>query len=104
MGKALEAAAEALRARLAGEPFDGAVHFEIEGEGVICIAGGEVSTAPDPSADPSADLPDVTIAATLETFRQVFEGALSPATAFMTGRMRVEGDFGTALKLGQILG
>lgn len=100
MGKALEAAAEALRARLGGEKFDGAVHFEIEGEGVISVTGADVSTAP----DPSADFPDVTISATLETFREVFEGALSPATAFMTGRMRVEGDFGTALKLGQILG
>lgn len=100
MGKALEAAAATLRARLGGEPFDGAVHFEIEGEGVICVAGREVSTAP----DPGADLPDVTISATLETFRQVFEGVLSPATAFMTGKMRVEGDFSTALKLGQLLG
>ena len=98
--KAIEAAAEALRARLAGEEFHGAVHFEIEGEGLIRVIGKEVSTAP----DPGADLPDVTISANLETFREVFEGALSPATAFMTGRMRVEGDFGTALKLGQILG
>lgn len=100
MGKALEAAAEALRARLAGEAFDGAVHFEIEGEGVICVEGAVVSTAP----DPAADLPDVIISATLDTFRDVFEGGLSPATAFMTGRMRIEGDFGTALKLGQLLG
>lgn len=100
MGKALEAAAEALRARLAGEAFDGTVHFDIEGEGVISVAGAEVSTAP----DPAADLPDVIISATLETFREVFAGVLSPGTAFMTGRMRVQGDFGTALKLGQLLG
>lgn len=100
MGKALEAAAEALRARLVGEAFDGAVHFEIEGAGVISVAGDRVSTEP----DPAGDLPDVTISATLETFREVFEGVLSPATAFMTGRMRVEGDFATALKLGQLLG
>ncbi len=100
MGKALEAAAEALRARLTDEPFDGTAHFEIEDEGVIRVEGAEVSTG----ADPAADLPDVTITATLETFRAVFEGALSPATAFMTGRMRVAGDIGTALKLGQLLG
>ena len=100
MGKALETAAEALRGRLAGERFDGTVHFEIEGEGVVRVDGEAVSTSP----DPAADLPDVTISASVETFREIFEGALSPATAFMTGKMRVEGDFGTALKLGQLLG
>lgn len=100
MGKALETAAAALRDRLAGDRFDGTVHFEIEGEGVVRVTGEEVSTG----LDPAADLPDVTISASLETFRQVFEGALSPATAFMTGKMRVEGDFGTALKLGQLFG
>lgn len=99
MGRALEAAAERLRQRLSDEPFDGIAHFEIEGEGVIRVAGAAVSIGD----DPSGDLPDVVVSATLETFRDVFEGGLSPATAFMTGRMRIEGDFGTALRLGQIL-
>ena len=100
MGKAIEAAIEALRARLAREPFDGTAHFEIENEGVIRVEGAEVTV----DDDPEGDLPDVTITASLETFRAVFEGALSPATAFMTGRMRIQGDMGTAMKLGQLLG
>lgn len=100
MANPLETAIEALRARLAGEPFDGTAHFEIENAGVIRVEGTEVSVGD----DPAADLPDVTITASLETFRAVFEGALSPATAFMTGKMRIQGDIGTALKLGQLLG
>ena len=103
MGKALETAAAALRERLAAEGedgLDGTARFEIEDAGVLRVAGSEVSTGPD-AAEGEAD---VVISASLDTFRDVFEGALSPATAFMTGRMRIEGDMGTALRLGQIIG
>lgn len=103
MGKALEAAAAALRERLAAEGeggLDGVARFEIEDAGVLRVAGREVSTGPD-AAEGEAD---VIISASLDTFREVFGGALSPATAFMTGRMRIEGDMATALRLGQIIG
>lgn len=100
MGKELEAAAAALRERVGADPFDGVARFEIEDTGAILVSGREVSTGPE-AAEGEAD---VTIMASLETFREVFEGGLSPATAFMMGRMRVEGDIGTALKLGQIIG
>ena len=103
MGKALEAAAEALRARLAAEAeeggLDGIARFEIEDAGAILVSGIEVTTGPEAAAGEA----DVVISASLETFREVFEGGLSPATAFMMGRMRIEGDIGTALQLGQII-
>ena len=99
MGKALEAAAAALRERLAEDALEGVARFEIEETGVIRVAGSKVSTGPDAAAGEA----DVTISASLETFREMFEGGLSPATAFMTGKVRVEGDIGTALRLGQII-
>lgn len=97
MGKELEAAAAALRERVGTDPFDGVARFEIEDIGVIRVAGAEVST------EAEATEADVTISASLETFRDLFEGGLSPANAFMSGRIRVEGDMGAALKLGQII-
>ncbi len=104
MGDPLETAAAALRERLEAEAewggLDGIARFEIEDAGMIRVAGTEVVAGPE-AAEGEVD---VTISASLETFREVFEGALSPATAFMMGRMRVEGDIGTALKLGQIIG
>ena len=103
MGEALEAAAAALRERLAVEGergLDGAARFEIEDTGVLRVAGIEVTTG-SVAAEGEAD---VVISASFDTFRDVFEGALSPATAFMTGRMRIEGDMSTALRLGQIIG
>ena len=97
MSEELKSAAAALEERLAGASFDGSVRFEIEDQGVIRIANGGVTVGDNAEAD-------VTISASLETFREIFDGALSPTNAFMTGRMRVDGDMAMAMQLGQILG
>ena len=96
MSDKLAAAETALRNRLAGGAPDGTIRFEIEGEGVIRIVDGRV-TREDGAAD-------VTIAGSLATFREMFEGGLSPTVAYMTGRIRIDGDMGQAIKLGQLLG
>ncbi|MHA1537876.1 MAG: SCP2 sterol-binding domain-containing protein [Alphaproteobacteria bacterium] len=44
------------------------------------------------------------MSAALDTFQDIFDGALSPTAAYMTGRMRIDGDMGLAMKLSQILG
>jgi putative sterol carrier protein len=46
----------------------------------------------------------VTISASLDTFREIFDGELSPTAAYMTGRMKIDGDMSAAMKLSQILG
>lgn len=96
MSEALQAAAAALREKFEGAAFVGSVRFEIEGEGVIRVEDGAV-TAGDAEAD-------VTIGATLDTFRAIFDGELSPTAAYMTGRMRIDGDMSTAMRLSQVLG
>jgi putative sterol carrier protein len=100
MSEALEEAATALREKFADADFAGSVKFDIEDEGVILVAGGEVGIEDNPD-DSDAD---VTISAALDTFRDIFDGALSPTAAYMTGRMRIDGDMGLAMKLSQILG
>ncbi|MBK0401151.1 SCP2 sterol-binding domain-containing protein [Limibaculum sp. M0105] len=95
MSKDIDAAAEALREKFAASDFSGSVKFEVEGEGVILVRDGEVSTS-----DGDAD---VTISASLDTFRAMFEGDLSPTSAYMTGKIRIDGDMGAAMKLSQIL-
>jgi len=100
MSEALEEAATALREKFADADFAGSVKFDIEDEGVILVAEGEVNIEDNPG-DSDAD---VTISAALDTFREIFDGALSPTAAFMTGRMRIDGDMGMAMKLSQILG
>ena len=96
MSEALEAAATALREKFAGADFEGSVKFDVEDEGIIRFVDGEIG-AEDGEVD-------VTISASLDTFREIFDGELSPTAAYMTGRMRIDGDMSTAMKLSQILG
>ena len=42
---------------------------------------------------------DVTIHASEETFRAIAEGKQNPTTAFMTGKLKVDGDMSAAMKL-----
>lgn len=96
MSQEFDAAVEKLRERASAEPVDGSFKFDIENEGVILLQDGTVSTD-----DGAAD---VTIKADMDTFREIFEGQLSPTAAFMTGRIEVEGDVQSAMKLSTLLG
>jgi putative sterol carrier protein len=42
---------------------------------------------------------DVTIRTSEETFQALVSGEQNPTTAYMTGKLKVEGDMGAALKL-----
>lgn len=44
-----------------------------------------------------------TITVTLEDFDSMLDGDLAPTTAFMSGKIKVEGDMGVAMKLQSIL-
>ena len=78
-----------------GGSFDGSAKFEVEGEGTIML-DGEGARAADEEAD-------VTMTADADTFREIFEGSLDPTSAFMSGRLKIDGDMGQAMKLAQVL-
>jgi putative sterol carrier protein len=42
---------------------------------------------------------DVTMTADAETFQAIIEGELNPTAAFMSGKLTIDGDMGTAMKL-----
>jgi putative sterol carrier protein len=42
---------------------------------------------------------DVTITASEETFEQIASGDMNPTTAYMTGKLKIKGDMGAAMKL-----
>lgn len=96
MSEIVAKAVEALSARMEGESVPGTVKFVIEDEGMIMIEGAEVR-----AADEEADC---TMVASAETFQGILEGDINPTSAFMSGKLRVEGDMGLAMKLGTILG
>lgn len=48
--------------------------------------------------------PSVTITMSVEDFAEMAEGRLSPASAFMSGKLKLEGDIGLALRLQNLMG
>lgn len=95
MSQVIDAAVQALSAKLTG-PLDGVAKFVITGEGAVMIDGATVRAGDDPA--------DVTLTASTETFRAILDGDLNPTTAFMTGKLAVDGSMGLAMKLGSVLG
>ena len=72
--------------------------FDIEGTGkwTVRVENGKVSVSE--SEEPA----DTTISASEETFVKIINGDQSPTTAFMTGKLKVSGDMGNAMKLQQL--
>lgn len=95
MNDVIEAAVAALSGKL-GSGFDGSAKFVISGEGAIMVDGAGVR-----AGDEEAD---VTLTADAETFRDILGGDLNPTSAFMSGRLAIDGDMGTAMRLGAALG
>lgn len=95
MSDVVERAVTELNAKLSNG-FDGSAMFIIADEGSIVV---------DENGARAGDTPtDVTLTADAETFRQILGGDLDPTSAFMQGRLKVDGDMSAAMKLGAALG
>ncbi len=95
MSDILNEAVKALNEKMGGGGFDGSAKFEIESEGAIVIDGS--------GAHVSDDAADVTLSANADTFREILEGDLNATSAFMMGKLKVDGDMGMAMKLASVL-
>ena len=94
MSEVIDAAVTALREKVPGG-FDGSAKFVIEEEGTIMLDREGVR-----EGDEEAE---VTLTSDTETFRAILDGDLDPTSAFMTGRLKVDGDMGAAMRLGSVL-
>ena len=72
--------------------------FDIDGAGkwVVRVENGKPSVS---EGDGDAD---TTISASDQTFLRIVNRELNATTAFMTGKLRVKGDMGNAMKLQQL--
>jgi putative sterol carrier protein len=69
--------------------------FDIDGEGSwhVDVDDGKVTVTED-----GGDA-DCTISASAETFRKIANGEQNPTAAYMSGKLKVKGDMGQAMKL-----
>ena len=88
-------AVEAIEKKLDGSIFDSSAKFAIQDEGSIIIDSSGVRVSDDEA--------EVTLSASLETFQEILEGDLDSASAFMTGRLQLDGDMGVAMRLASLL-
>lgn len=95
MSEAIDQAVAALNEKLDGASIGGTAKFDIEGEGAIVID--------DNGARASDEETDVTLSADKETFQGIMDGDINSTTAFMTGKLSVDGDMGMAMKLAAVL-
>lgn len=96
MSDVIEHAVTALNEKLSGSGFDGTAKFVIEDEGAIMLDADGAHAGDDDA--------DVTMTADSDTFREILDGSLNPTAAFMSGRLKIEGDMGAAMRLAPALG
>jgi len=72
--------------------------FDIDGAGkwTVRVENGQVNVSEGEEAA------DTTISASEDTFVKIVNGDQSPTSAFMTGKVKVSGDMGNAMKLQQL--
>ena len=92
---------DSLEARADMSRVDGIDHsylFDVEGEGqwLVEVRDGAVRVTEGP-----ADA-DVKISVGGDTFSRIASGQQNPVTAYMTGKLKISGDTGAALKLQKI--
>ena len=95
MSAIVEKAVKTLQERLNGRSLPGSVKFVVQDEGAIHIEGDTVAASDAPA--------DTTMTASADTFEGILDGDISPTSAFMTGKLKIEGDMGLAMKLGSYL-
>lgn len=84
-----------MRDRVAASDFDKVLKFDCGEDGVLVINRREV-TVQDMEAD-------CTIVLSKKNLKKLLTGDLSPTTAFMTGKIKVDGDMSVALQLQGLL-
>lgn len=93
MSQVIDAAVDALRQKMG--TFEATAKFVIPGEGSIIVDPEGVRAGDDPA--------EVTLTADREVFEGILNGSVNPTMAFMTGKLKVEGSMGLAMKLGSSL-
>ena len=95
MSDTLDQAVAAINEKLGGASFSGSCKFAIDGEGAVVVDASGARVSDEPA--------DVTLTADAETFQGMMSGDVNPTSAFMTGKLKVDGDMGLAMQLASVM-
>jgi len=97
----IKANLEAQPDKLAG--LNASYQFDLSGEGggtfFINVADGKIEVG-----EGAAESPGCTVSMSASDFADMVEGRLNPTAAFMSGKLKIKGDMGLAMKLQALLG
>ena len=97
----LEQMTEALRAKAGDDAgINATIKFDFGDDGIIFLDG---EAAPNTVSNEDREA-DCTIKLTLENFKKLVDGDLNPTTAFMMGKLKIDGSMSIAMKLQGLLG
>ena len=92
----LQELANKIDAGLSGKSFDGSLKFDCGDDGVIVLADNSASTLDQDT--------DCTIRISQDNLVKLLSGKLNPMTGVALGKLKISGNMGVAMKLGQLLG
>ncbi len=96
----LESSTELIRQNMGEDSGLGAtVKFDLGDDGKIFLDG---KTVPNSVSNDDADA-ECTITMSMEDFASMLAGDLDPTTAFMMGKLKVDGDMSIAMKLSSVV-
>jgi putative sterol carrier protein len=96
----LESATSQIRSKAATGPSLGyRVQFDLGEDGVIFWDGTQSPAVIDNEARDA----DTVMSLSLANLEALIAGALNPTMAYMTGKLKIQGSMGVALKIGQLL-
>ncbi|MFY2824094.1 SCP2 sterol-binding domain-containing protein [Ruegeria sp. MALMAid1280] len=88
--------ADGIQKNLVGRSFEGSLKFDCGDDGVIVLADNQASTQDRDT--------DCTIRISHDNLTKLLTGKLNPMTGVALGKLKISGNMGVAMKLGQLLG
>ncbi|WP_077036480.1 SCP2 sterol-binding domain-containing protein [Pelomonas sp. KK5] len=93
-------AALAAKAAASSSSLDATLKFDCGDEGIVYLDGNAT-----PNAVDNVDRPaDCTVKISRDNLAALLAGTLNPMNGFMTGKIRIDGDMGVAMKLSRFTG
>ena len=98
----LENFTETVRSKVGDDAkLNATIKFAFKEGGALFIDGKSTPNSVNNDENAAADC---TVKVSLEDFGKLMERKLDPTTAFMMGKIKIEGDMGVAMKLGRLFG